>query len=227
MRPDIAIRHSVLQVKLLDDEWPKTFRQRLRSYFVREVCAFLNDLFYQVSFKWNDGEWVLRQGHEDEFLPTFNQFLLPERYGDPHSNPYSKLHPEEDRAVTLEHAKHSRSLWLCKQDNDNAECAELHRIGATDFVPIHSWVTKHEASEGQLSRAFLKALWSFWFGLALQGKQPVNTDAFKYEPEDIFPSLTLESAKGILQDEKLTEMTREHELLKVMIEAREFLEQHL
>ena len=220
-RPDIAIRHGIKQVKILDENWLEDDRNRLQSFFVREICASLTDLFYGISFEWRDGAWVLRSGQQDEFLPTFVQLLEPGRYDDL----YSKSHPEEDRAVTLENAVHSRALSRCENDDDQSACMVAKAMTPSEFVSIDDWVEHHQNGKAGPSRAFLKAIWAYWFGLGLEGKGPWENESFVYSPEDIFPSLSLSSAKRLLKDGDKEVESKEKRILELMIETREFLDQ--
>ena len=219
VRPDIAIRHSIKQVQILDNDWPEADRRRLQSFFVREICAFLNDLFYEISFDWRDGEWERTSGGAEEFLPTMVQLQMPERFDDL----YSKAHPEEDRAVTLENAVVSRDLLKCQAGNDQPACVAFEASIPSGFESIDVWVEHHQGAKLQPSRAFLKAIWSYWFGLALEGKLPSDVEGFVYSPEDVFPSLSLQSARRFLTDSRRKTESRELEILKLMIESREFL----
>ena len=218
-RPDIAIRHGIKQVSILDEKWPEEDRSRLQSFFVREICAFLTDLFHGISFQWQDGAWVRRSGHADEFLPAIVQLQEADQYDDL----YSKSHPEEDRAVTLENAVLSRVLSECQSGGDQSACVVARMTIPADFVPIHDWVQHHQGGKAQPSRAFLKAIWSYWFGLGLEGKKPVENASFIYSPEDIFSSLSLSSAKSFLKDGDTRLESRERMILELMVETREFL----
>ena len=219
-RPDIAIRHGIEQMAILDNNWPDEDRDRLQSFFIGEICAFLTDLFYEISFEWRSGKWERRKGQQDAFLPTMRQLRLPSRYDDL----YSKSHPEEDRAVTLENAILSRAVAICKNTNDQAVCAEAATGIPTGFISIEDWVGHHQGANFQVSRAYLKAIWSYWFALPLEGKKPREDKSFIYFPADIFPTLSLESARNLLNDIGKGEVSREWEILKLMIEIREFLQ---
>ena len=220
-RPDIAIRHGIKQVKILDENWPEEDRSRLQSFMVREICAFLVDLFYGISFEWRDGAWVLRSGQQDAFLPTMVQLIEPDRYDDL----YSKSHPEEDRAVTLENAVHSGALSRCQNENNQSACLMAKAKVPREFVSIHDWVEQHQSGKRQPSRAFLKAIWAYWFGLGLEGKEPGENEDFVYSPNDVFPTLGLSAAKSLLRDGDQEVEDRERGILELMIETREFLHQ--
>ena len=221
MRPDISIRHAMAQVRFLDEGWPEEDGVRLRAYFINQIHASLTDLFYKISFQWTDGAWARRAGQREAFLPTLNQLKFPARYDEP----YSMAHPEEDRAVVIEHAELSLNVWKCEHADDAIACITAYALDVPGFVRIDEWVDMNRHAHPQPSRAFLKAAWAYWFGLVLEGKTRGREAGFAYYPLDVFPDVSLRQAEALLEsDVGRAEADQERSILRLMIRTRLFLE---